>query len=104
MAALVVGPMLRFVGETQATIWVELDEPARVEVLGRAATTFEVAGHHFALVVVEGLEPGATVPYQVALDGHPVWPPPGSPFPPSVIRTRRRAGPVSYTHLRAHET
>jgi len=88
VAALVVGPMLRFVGETQATIWVELDEPARVEVLGRAATTFEVAGHHFALVVVEGLEPGATVPYQVALDGRPVWPPPGSPFPPSVIRAR----------------
>jgi phosphodiesterase/alkaline phosphatase D-like protein len=80
--------MLRFVGETQATIWVEVDEPARVEVLGRAATTFELAGHHFALVVVEGLEPGAAVPYQVELNGRRVWPPPGSPFPPSMVRTQ----------------
>jgi phosphodiesterase/alkaline phosphatase D-like protein len=85
---LVLGPMLRFVGETQATIWVEVGEPARVEVLGQPATTFEVAGHHYALVVVEGLEPGATVPYQVGLNGRRVWPPTGWPFPPSVVRTQ----------------
>jgi phosphodiesterase/alkaline phosphatase D-like protein len=92
VADLVLGPMLRYVGETQATIWVEVDEPATVEVLSRTAGTFEVAGHHFALVVVEGLEPGTTVPYNVALDGRRVWPEDGSPFPPSVVRTRPAGG------------
>jgi phosphodiesterase/alkaline phosphatase D-like protein len=92
VADLVLGPMLRYVGETEATIWVEVDEPARIEVLGRTAGTFEVVGHHFALVVVDGLEPGTTVPYQVALDGRLVWPEEGSPFPPSVVRTRPDGG------------
>ena len=33
--ALVLGPMLRYVSETEATIWVETDRECRVEVLGR---------------------------------------------------------------------
>ena len=78
--------MLRFVSERQATVWVESDRPARVEVLGRAASTFQVGGHHYALVVVDGLAAGSTTAYTVALDGEPVWPP-GSELPPSVIRT-----------------
>jgi PhoD-like phosphatase len=87
VADLVLGPMLRFAGERQATVWVEVDRAAEVEVLGHAARTFEVGGHHYALVVVGGLEPGSTTPYTVALDGEPVWPPAGSELPPSVIRT-----------------
>jgi hypothetical protein len=79
--------MLRFTGERQATIWVEVDGPAEVEVLGHTARSFEVGGHHYALVVVDGLEPGSTTPYTVSLDGEPVWPPAGSELPPSVIRT-----------------
>lgn len=94
MPRLVVGPLLRYVDESTATIWVETDEPCSVYVLGASADTFTVHGHHYALVDVEGLAPGSSIPYTVELDGHTVWPPPRSPFPPSRIRTRDPAGPV----------
>jgi hypothetical protein len=87
MAELVLGPLLRYVDETSATIWVETDVPCEVEVLGRTARTFCVNGHHYALVVIEELAPGSIQPYDVALDGERRWPEEGSPFPPSVIRT-----------------
>ncbi|MFC5997074.1 alkaline phosphatase D family protein [Pseudonocardia hispaniensis] len=92
MASLLLGPVLRHVDETTAIVWVQTDAAARVEVLGCAADTFEVAGHHYALVVVTGLQPDTRTPYEVHLDGVPVWPPPVSAFPPSVIPTR---GPAS---------
>jgi hypothetical protein len=85
--ALVLGPMLRYVSETEATIWVETDRPCLVEVLGRGAPTFAVAGHHYGLVVLDGLTPGSEYEYQVALDGTACWPLPGDDFPPSVLRT-----------------
>ena len=70
-----------------ATVWVETDRPCEVEVLGRRARTFCVGGHHYALVLVEGLEPGSATPYAVRLDDVQVWPPEHSSFPPSRIRT-----------------
>jgi hypothetical protein len=87
MATLVLGPILRYVDATSATIWVETDAPATVEVLGYSAPTFCVRSHHYALVIVEGLEPGETIPYDVRLDGTRCWPLPDDPFPPCVIRT-----------------
>ncbi len=84
---LVLGPLLRYAGETAATVWVETDRACQVEVLGHRAPTFRAAGHHYALVVVDGLRPGEEYEYQVALDGAVRWPEPGSPFPPSVLRT-----------------
>ena len=84
---LVLGPLLRYVGEDAATVWVETDRPCLVEVLGRHARTFHVAGHHYALVVVDGLPPAAEYEYRVTLDGAVRWPEPGSAFPPSVLRT-----------------
>ena len=84
---LVLGPMLRYVSATEATIWVETDRECQVEVLGRAARTFEVAGHHYGLVVLDGLTPGSAQEYQVTLGGTVCWPIPGSAFPPSVLRT-----------------
>jgi PhoD-like phosphatase len=84
---LVLGPLLRYVGETAATIWVETDRPCEVDVLGRRTRTFEVAGHHYGLLVVDGLQPGTGYEYQVTLDGTVRWPEPGSRFPPSVLRT-----------------
>src|SRR5262245_34220587 len=87
MPDLVLGPMLRHVSETTATIWVETDAPCTVEVLGHRTTTFTVAGHHYALVIIEGLEPGTTTPYEVHLDGEHVWPLAGERFPAGVIRT-----------------
>ncbi len=97
MAELILGPMLRHVDDTSATIFVETDGPCDVEVLGRTTRTFRVRGHHYALVVVEDLEPGSTREYDVLLDGERCWPQAGSTFPPSVIRTtggERRTAPL----------
>ncbi|GAB3218114.1 alkaline phosphatase D family protein [Mycolicibacterium hippocampi] len=94
---LVLGPILRHVGETTAMVWVQTDTPAEVAVLGCAARTFEVQGHHYALVAVQGLSPDSATEYQVHLDGVQVWPEPDSHFPPSVIRTR---GPDRADRLR----
>ncbi|WP_138733473.1 alkaline phosphatase D family protein [Modestobacter excelsi] len=89
---LLLGPLVRHVDPVSATIWVETDRPCEVAVLGRRARTFCVNGHHYALVVVEGLEPGSTTPYEVHLDGAQVWPQAHSAFPPSRIRTAGRPG------------
>jgi phosphodiesterase/alkaline phosphatase D-like protein len=94
---LVLGPVLRNVGESTATVWVQTGGPATVRVLGCEARTFEVQGHHYALVRVEGLEPDSDTPYEVHVDGRKAWPPPVSPFPPSLIRTR---GPRTDEHIR----
>jgi phosphodiesterase/alkaline phosphatase D-like protein len=85
---LLLGPVLRHVGETTALVWVQTDGPAEVSVNGCPGRTFEVTGHHYALVEVTGLTPGATTEYTVELDGEQAWPPAHHPFPPSVIRTR----------------
>jgi hypothetical protein len=84
---LVLGPLLRYVGESAVTIWVETDRSCEVEILGHRARTFEVSGHHYALVVVGGLRPADEHEYQVALDGTVRWPEPDSAFGPSVLRT-----------------
>jgi hypothetical protein len=89
---LVLGPMLRYVSETEATIWVETDRACQVAIGGRETPTFEVSGHHYALVVIDGLAPGSEQEYRVALDGTVRWPAAdGGGFPPSVLRTLRPA-------------
>ncbi|MFJ3668147.1 alkaline phosphatase D family protein [Streptomyces sp. NPDC090106] len=92
MAELRLGPLLRYVDGSSATVWVETSRPCAAEVRGaRGATgtsrTFQIAGHHYALIEVTGLAPGTAQPYEVFLDGTAVWPPPHSRFPPSEIRT-----------------
>ena len=87
MAELVLGPLLRYVDEHDATVWVETDRSCEVEVLGRRTRTFHVSGHHYALLMIEGLGPGASEPYEVALDGERHWPDAGNPMPPSRVRT-----------------
>ena len=89
MPELVLGPLLRYVAKSEASVWVETDEPCEVEVLGTKARTFTVEGHHFALVCLTDLEPGESVEYEVALDGERRWPEDDSEFPPSVLRTFR---------------
>jgi hypothetical protein len=84
---LILGPLLRYVSDREATLWVETDHPCEVEILGRSERTFTVLGHHYALVCIEGLEPGASYEYEVRLDGRRVWPEADSRFPPSRIRT-----------------
>ncbi|MEE2032197.1 alkaline phosphatase D family protein [Rhodococcus chondri] len=85
MAELVLGPLLRHVGATDATVWVETSAPCTVHVLGSSERTWTVAGHHYALVSIDGLEPGSVTPYEVRLDDRDVWPPPGDDA--SLIRT-----------------
>ena len=83
MAELVLGPMLRHVDHTGATVWVQTDAPCEVTIAGTKQRTFEVEDHHFALVEISGLEPGERLPYRVELDGEVVWPTPGLPVPPA---------------------
>ncbi|WP_439939571.1 alkaline phosphatase D family protein [Nocardia sp. N13] len=95
---LVLGPLLRYVDETSASVWVETREPATVTVQrgtdSASARTFAVHGHHYALVELDGLQPGTTQAYTVAVDGATVWPEVASPFPAPVIATLERGRPL----------
>jgi hypothetical protein len=77
---LVLGPLLRHVDQTSATIWVEISCACVVTVHadGRSwsAQSFSAHDHHYALVDVLDLEPGSTSVYTVEVNGHLVWPPP----------------------------
>ena len=86
MPELVLGPVIRHVGPTDATIWVETDQPCEVAIIGHKTWTFSVEGHHYAIVVIRGLEAGAHA-YQITLDDSVVWPDPRNEMPPSLIRT-----------------
>src|SRR5690606_15604039 len=104
MAGLRLGPLLRHVDGSSATVWAETSRPGTAEVRcadgsGGRTGTFQVAGHHYALVEVTGLTPGTATPYEVHLDGTRVWPLPDAPFdalPPSVIAT---PGPADDTRV-----
>ncbi|MGK5738860.1 alkaline phosphatase D family protein [Micromonospora sp. URMC 103] len=92
-AHLLIGPLLRRVVGTRATVWVETSAPAVVTVRTAdgatgTAPTFSAYDHHYALVVVEGLTPDSATTYEVLIDDEVAWPVPRSHFPPSVIRTR----------------
>ena len=101
MTRLLIGPVLRYVGTTDATVWVETDEPCDVTIVLDGAEhtehsehTWTVAGHHYALVIVEGLGAGTTTAYEVRLAGETAWPVAGSTRPPSRIRTLADDRPV----------
>ncbi|KOG20796.1 alkaline phosphatase D family protein [Streptomyces viridochromogenes] len=99
MAELRLGPLLRYADGSSATVWVEASRPCTAEVRGAAGAqgtsrTFQIAGHHYALVPVSGLTPGSSEAYEVLLDGTRVWPLPDTPFPPSVIRTPAEGDPA----------
>ena len=93
---LLLGPVLRHVDATGATVWVEVDAPGFVTVdvtLPDGSTvrggdrTLSLHGHHFALVVVDGLPTGRSLPYTVSVDDVGVWPLAGSSWPASWIST-----------------
>lgn len=97
MAGLRLGPLLRHTGDSSATVWVETSRPCTTEVrcadgARGSAATFQIAGHHYALVEVTGLTAGTSTAYEVILDGTRVWPLPDAP--PSEIRLTGRDGPV----------
>src|ERR671911_413821 len=74
---LVLGPLLRYAGESDATVWVETDSACEVEVLGHRVSTFE---------------------FEVSLDGEKVWPDDEHDFPPSVIRTIAPDGELNLSY------
>src|SRR5918911_1424574 len=88
---LVLGPLLRYVGPTDATVWLETSSPCEVQAsvgnFSYRTPTFRVGDHHYALVRITDLEPGSSYEYEVTLDDKKVWPEVGSPFSPSLIRT-----------------
>ncbi|MEO9221728.1 MAG: alkaline phosphatase D family protein [Mycobacteriaceae bacterium] len=86
---LVLGPLVRYVDAHRATVWVETDASCEVSVrcgeVQGVERTWSVHGHHYALVVLEGLPAGTDTPYSVCLDGTSTWPTDGPA--PSLIRT-----------------
>ncbi|HYK96547.1 MAG TPA: alkaline phosphatase D family protein [Candidatus Dormibacteraeota bacterium] len=98
MVALLLGPVLRHVGEHDATIWVETVAPCEVEVragdVAGRSPTFAVGGHHYAVVVLTGLPAASSTPYEVRIDDAQVWPMEQSPFPASRIRTLDTSRPI----------
>jgi hypothetical protein len=93
-ADLVLGPVLRYTDPTTACVWVETTAPATVAVLGRSTRTFEVEGHHYGYLVLEGLRPGTDEAYDVRLDGARVWPRDDDPRPAPRLRTTSPDGPL----------
>ncbi len=113
--SLLLGPLLRHVDRGSATVWVETSAACEVEVRLEAvepagepsgdapaarfagrSPTFSVCGHHYALVVVEGLPPGRVLGYQVLLDGGLAWPRAQDARPGPVVRTASaQADPAS---------
>lgn len=98
ISALVLDPLMRYVDETSASIWVETEDAAQVSVRAGgafwAARTFSVHGHHYALVELDGLRPGTVTSYELDVDGVQAWPDPASGFPPSQIATLNPGKPL----------
>ncbi|MCW2764074.1 MAG: hypothetical protein JWO11_33 [Nocardioides sp.] len=101
MTRLRIGPLLRHVDDTSATIWVETESAAEVSVVAGehtgCARTFAAHGHHYALIEVDGLLPGSRTAYTVLVDGERAWPPTDpeqSKFGPSVIATLEPGRPL----------
>src|SRR5262245_50393288 len=90
---LLIGPLLRRVVGTRATVWVETSAPAVVTVRAAggasgSAPTFSAYDHHYALVVVEGLAPDRAASYEVLMDDAMDRPVPENTLPPSMIGAR----------------
>ena len=88
---ILVGPLLRYVDRTDATVWVEVSRPCRVTIRAGDEVVTEHSwgafGHHFAVLHLRRLREGTETPYEITLDDTPAWP--MDPDRPSVIRTPR---------------
>ena len=94
MTDLVLGPLLRYVSDSAATVWLEADGPCLVEILGHRSETFQVNGRHYAIIAITGLAPGSCVEYDVQLDGVRRWPRADGEWPAPRIRSLPREGPI----------
>ena len=98
-SALVLGPLMRYVDETSASIWVETAEASTVTVTAGSgrweARTFRVHDRHYALVECSDLEPGSVTPYSVDIGGAHVWPVKGElALPEPAIATLKPGKPL----------
>lgn len=88
---ILVGPLLRYVDTTDATVWVEVSAPCRVTIRTgeqeESEQSWGVFGHHYAVLHLKNLREGTETPYEVVLDGEAAWP--LDPDRPSVICTPR---------------
>ena len=76
MANLLVGPLLRYIGSTQATVWVETDAPCEVDGArrtGSGRSTSRATTTRSSCSTTSSRRP--RTPYEVRLDGRAVWPP-----------------------------
>jgi len=73
VSSLRLGPLVRYVDTTSASVWVETEDDAEVTVtVGErswSARTFRVHGHHFALVECVGTHDAMATALQVARPG-----------------------------------
>ncbi len=98
---LILGPILRFVDAHQATVWVETDRSCTVEVSTSTGSsvrepTWGVGGHHFAIVILDGLPAASVIDYRVILHTGEIvstcWPPDDRR---AVFRTAEPGGDVA---------
>ncbi|MBA3780405.1 MAG: alkaline phosphatase D family protein [Nocardioides sp.] len=98
MSALLLGPLLRYVDEESASVWVKTASAAMVAVRAgkhrASARTFRVHDHHYALVELAGLPSGTHLDYEVMVDDELVWPTSDSSYPPSRIVTLDHSKPL----------
>lgn len=92
------GPMVRYAGEREATLWAQTRDAGELTVrIGEkswSARTFAAHGHHYALVLLDGLEPGQVYEYTVEVNGEHAWPQPDSPFPAPVVKMLKADRPT----------
>src|SRR5918993_1223609 len=105
MPKLVLGPLLRYVGETQATVWVETDDAARVEVLVSPEPVAPPDGPAFPASTIRTLHGDhplriAFGSCRVAVPHEPPW-----TLPPSADRKRGKGADALYAFaLRMRDT
>ncbi|WP_307851224.1 alkaline phosphatase D family protein [Nocardiopsis sp. MG754419] len=101
------GPLLRHVGTSTATVWVETDHPCDVRIrlengVVEVARTFTVHGHHYAVCEIGDLPPGSSLAYEIFLDEDRVWPEPDHEMPPSRLRTLDEDAPTRLLYGSCH--
>ena len=109
MPDLLIGPLLRYVSETEATIWVETSERARSRSSGAREPTFAFEDHHYALVGSKASTPAPPTstrsldgrrsgrswracPRQIGITSAGRWRSPSAPAASPCRTSRRRLG------------
>lgn len=75
MSILILGPMLRYVDDHRATIWFETAQPATITITTSVGVTVDgrtwgLYGHHYILLVLEGLPADSSIEYRVTISPH----------------------------------